>query len=401
MPVDFEMDPDVADIVRRTRELIRDVVLPTETEHAGSAHHAPEELHRQLQAAARKAGVLSPHVGRDFGGLGLNMRDRAPVFEAAGYSLFGPLALNCAAPDEGNMHLLERVATAEQRERYLRPLAGGEIRSCFAMTEPAPGAGSDPSALATTARRTKGGWLLHGHKWFITGARGADFAIVMARTSGEPGSRGGATMFLVGTGTPGFRHQRDVDTLDESFFGGHAELILDNVEVGEDAVLGEVDRGFEHAQVRLGPARATHCMRWLGTARRAADVAIGHAATRRAFGARLGDLGMVQQHLADNEIDIEASRALILKACWVIDSGARAGYITSVTKTFVAEAVNRVVDRSLQICGALGISGDAPLSRLYREVRPFRIYDGPSETHRWSIAKHVVREATRRAETTQ
>lgn len=398
MPVDFDIASDVADLVRRTEGLIRDVVLPAETENGGSAHDAPEELRRQLQDAARKAGLLSPHVGREFGGLGLDMRERAPVFEAAGYSLFGPLALNCAAPDEGNMHLLEQVATAEQQARYLRPLAAGGIRSCFAMTEPAPGAGSDPSALTTTARRTEAGWVLNGRKWFITGARGADFAIVMARTSGEPGSRGGATMFLVDAGAPGLLHERDVDTLDESFFGGHAELVLANVEVPAEAVLGEVDKGFEYAQVRLGPARTTHCMRWLGAARRAADVAAGHAATRRAFGARLGDLGMVQQQLADNEIDIEASRALILKACWVIDTGASAGYITSVAKTFVAEAVNRVVDRSLQICGALGISGDAPLSRLYREVRPFRIYDGPSETHRWSIAQRVIREHTKEAQ---
>ncbi|WP_020661444.1 acyl-CoA dehydrogenase family protein [Amycolatopsis benzoatilytica] len=398
MPVDFALAPQVADLVQRTEALVRDVVLPVETAHGGSAHDAPEDLRRGLQDAARAAGLLSPHVSRAFGGLGLGLRDRAPVFEAAGYSLFGPLALNCAAPDEGNMHLLERVATAGQQERYLRPLAAGEIRSCFAMTEPAPGAGSDPSALATTARRTEAGWVLNGRKWFITGARGADFAIVMARTSGEPGSRGGATMFLVDAETPGLTRTRDVDTLDESFFGGHGELVFDNVEVSADAVLGEVDRGFEYAQVRLGPARTTHCMRWLGTARRAADVALDHAAARRAFGARLGDLGMVQQHLADNEIDIEASRALILQACWTIDTGAPSGHLTSITKTFVAEAVNRVVDRALQVCGALGISGDAPLSRLYREVRPFRIYDGPSETHRWSIAKRAVREAAKRAE---
>ncbi|MFE2999090.1 acyl-CoA dehydrogenase family protein, partial [Nocardia sp. NPDC059246] len=170
-------------------------------------------------------------------------------------------------------------------------------------------------------------------------------------------------------------------------------LIFDNLEVGDDAGLGEVDKGFDYAQVRLGPARMTHCMRWLGSARRAADIAIGRANERRAFGGRLGELGMVQQLIADNEIDIEASRALILRACWELDRGESGAQITSITKTFVAESVNRVVDRALQICGALGISGDAPLSRLYREVRPFRIYDGPSETHRWAIAKRVLREA--------
>lgn len=398
MPVQFDQDTTVTQIVRRTERLITDVVLPIELRHSGSAHNATEDLRRELQDAARKAEVFSPHVGTHFGGLGLDLRQRAPVFEAAGHSLFGPLALNCAAPDEGNMHLLEKIASHPQQERYLRPLAAGDLRSCFAMTEPAPGAGSDPGALATRAERTSAGWLINGHKWFITGANGADFAIVMARTSGAPDSRGGATMFLVDTDTPGFNRVRDIDTLDQSMFGGHSEILLDDVEVATDAVLGEVDRGFEHAQVRLGPARTTHCMRWLGTARRAADYAAERAATRHAFGGRLGDLGMVQQLLADNEIDIEASRALILKTCWDLDTGAPAGQITSITKTFVSEAVNRVVDRALQICGALGVSGDAPLSRLYREARPFRIYDGPSETHRWSIGRRVVRRAASRLE---
>ena len=393
MAVEFEYGTDIVAVVRRTKELVHDVVVPIEDSYHGDAHVLPEKVRVELQDAAKAAGVFAPHVSAEFGGLGLNMRDRAPVFEAAGYSLFGPLALNCAAPDEGNMHLLERVATAAQRERFLRPLAAGDQRSCFAMTEPAPGAGADPSALTTTATKTSAGWVINGHKWFITGANGADFAIVMARTSGEPGGRGGATMFLLDTSTAGFHRERDVDTLDTSMFGGHCELILADVEVGDDAVLGEVDKGFDYAQVRLGPARITHCMRWLGTARRAADIAVDRANTRRAFGGRLGELGMVQQMIADNEIDIAAGRALIQRACWELDTGSDAAQITSITKTFVAEAVGRVVDRSLQICGALGISGDAPLSRLYREVRPFRIYDGPSETHRWAIAKRVLRAA--------
>lgn len=393
MAIDFTHDNRIVGIVKRTEELVRDVVLPVEDTYHGDAHTLSDEVRVELQEAAKKAGVFAPHVSAEYGGLGLDMRDRAPVFEAAGHSLFGPLALNCAAPDEGNAHLLERVATPKQKERFLRPMATGEQRSCFAMTEPSPGAGADPSALATAAERTSAGWVINGTKWFITGANGAAFAIVMARTSGEPGDRGGATMFLVDTETPAFKCARDIDTLDTSMFGGHCELILDGVEVGDDAVLGEVGKGFEYVQVRLGPARMTHCMRWLGTARRAADIAIDRANTRRAFGARLGELGMVQQLIADNEIDIEASRALTLRACWELDDGGSGAQITSITKTFVAEAIGRVVDRSLQICGALGVSSDAPLSRLYREVRPFRIYDGPSETHRWAIAKRVLKAA--------
>jgi acyl-CoA dehydrogenase len=259
------------------------------------------------------------------------------------------------------------------------------------MTEPAPGAGSDPSALSTRAERVPGGWRIHGHKWFITGADGAGFAIVMARTSGEAGDRGGATMFLVDADNPGMKTVRHIETLDESLFGGHIELLFDDCFVSDDAVLGAVDEGFRYAQVRLGPARMTHCMRWLGIARRAQDIAVARAAERRLFGSRLADLGMIQQMIADNEIDIAASRGLITQACWELDEGRSAAQSTAIAKTFCAEAIHRVVDRSLQICGSLGVSGDILLGRFLREVRPFRIYDGPSETHRWAIARRTVK----------
>ncbi|MFH8492513.1 acyl-CoA dehydrogenase family protein [Streptomyces coeruleorubidus] len=396
MSIGFETDERVADIAWRTTEFVRDVVLPEEQACDGNVHDGPEPLRRRLQEAARAAGVFAPHVGVEWGGLGLDLCGQAVVFEAAGYSLLGPLALNCAAPDEGNTHLLEVVATEEQKERYLRPLAAGEVRSCFAMTEPAPGAGSDPRALATTATRTGDGWRLDGRKWFISGADGAGFAICMARTSGVPGDAGGATMFLVDADNPGMKVVRNIDTLDQGLFGGHSEVVFDSCEVGDGAVLGEVEQGFAYAQVRLGPARMTHCMRWLGVARRAQDIALERAVDRSAFGRPLAELGMVQQLLADSEIDIETSRAVLLRACWELDQGRSAAQHTSIAKTYVSEAVNRVVDRAVQVCGALGISGDAPLSRLYREVRPFRIYDGPSETHRWAIAKRAVRAARER-----
>ncbi|WP_051844374.1 acyl-CoA dehydrogenase family protein [Streptomyces sp. NRRL S-813] len=393
MSISFEIDEKVTGIARRTTEFVRDVVLPAEESCGGNVHDGPEPLRRRLQEAARSAGVFAPHVSTEWGGLGLDLRGQAVVFEAAGYSLLGPLALNCAAPDEGNMHLLEVVATEEQKERYLRPLAAGEVRSCFAMTEPAPGAGSDPRALTTTASRVDGGWRIDGRKWFISGADGAAFAICMARTSGGPGDAGGATMFLVDADNPGMKIVRNIDTLDQGLFGGHSEVVFEGCEVGDDAVLGAVDEGFTYAQVRLGPARMTHCMRWLGVARRAQDIALERAAARSAFGKPLAELGMVQQLLADSEIDIETSRAVRWRACWELDQGRSAAQHTSIAKTYVSEAVNRVVDRAVQVCGALGISKDAPLSRLYREVRPFRIYDGPSETHRWAIAKRAVRAA--------
>jgi acyl-CoA dehydrogenase len=395
--VELRPDREVAELARRTAEFVREVVIPVEERHDGVAAAAGGVELRRMRAAAREAGVFAPHAPRGYGGHGLNMSDRAFVFEEAGYSLFGPVALNIAAPDEGNMHLLAEVATDAQRERYLRPLAAGDVRSCFAMTEPAPGAGSDPSALSSGAERVDDGWRISGRKWFITGADGAAFAICMARTSGTAGDRGGATMFLVDADNPGMTVTRHVDTIDESTFGGHCEVVFDGCVVGEDAVLGEVDKGFDHAQVRLGPARMTHCMRWLGIARRAQDIAVGRAASRQVFGARLADLGMAQQMIADNEIDIAASRGLITRACWELDQGTSAVQSTAVAKTFVAEAVWRVIDRAMQLCGSLGVSTDVLLARFLREARPFRIYDGPSETHRWAIAKRVVREHTRNA----
>jgi alkylation response protein AidB-like acyl-CoA dehydrogenase len=302
--------------------------------------------------------------------------------------------MNCAAPDEGNIHLLESVADPAQRERYLAPLAAGKIRSCFAMTEPAPGAGADPRALTTTATRVPGGWRIDGKKWFISGARGAAFAICMARTSGSPGDAEGATMFLLDAGRDGFDIVRDIATMDQGLFGGHSEIVFRDCRVPDECVLGEVDRGFQYAQVRLAPARLTHCMRWLGIARRAQDIAIDYAASRVSFGARLADLGMVQQQVADSEIDMVAAQALISRCAWQLDmaaTGADAAQLSSMTKVFVSEAVWRVIDRAVQICGALGVSEDSLLSRYMRDARAFRIYDGPSETHRWAVARRATR----------
>jgi acyl-CoA dehydrogenase len=393
MTINLAPAAPVAELARRTAAFVRTSVIPVEERCGGVL--TDDAVRRDLQAAAREAGVFAPHVATEFGGHGLGMSDRALVFEEAGYSLLGPLALNIAAPDEGNMHMLELVADEEQKDRYLRPLATGEVRSCFAMTEPSPGAGSDPAALSTRAEKVAGGWRIDGRKWFITGADGAAFTICMARTSGQPGDRGGATMFFVDADNPGMRIVRHISTLDESLFGGHIEIEFDNCVVPEDAVLGSVDEGYRYAQVRLGPARMTHCMRWLGIARRSQDIAIARAAERRLFGSRLGDLGMVQAMLADNEIDIAASRGLIRQACWELDRGEPAAQATAIAKTFSAEAIHRVVDRSLQICGSLGVSGDLLLGRFLREVRPFRIYDGPSETHRWAIARRLVKAATK------
>ncbi|MDQ1203086.1 acyl-CoA dehydrogenase family protein [Rhodococcus sp. SORGH_AS_0303] len=398
MAIDLTYDPVVREWIERTRTFTREHVLPIEDKFLGDVTAAGgDDLRRELQAAAKDAAVFAPHAPREYGGGGLSMSDRAPVFEEAGYSLFGPIATNIGAPDEGNVHLLAHVASPAQKEQFLAPLARGDVRSAFAMTEPAPGAGSDPSALTTTATRTDGGWRIDGHKWFITGADGAGFFIVMARTSGTPGDRGGATMFLVPADTAGITVGRHISTLDRAMIGGHCDVTFDRVVVPEDNVLGAVDEGFTYAQVRLGPARMTHVMRWLGAARRGHDVAVAHVAHREGFGSRLGDLGMVQKMIADNEIDIAATRALLVTACHALDLGDPASNKTSIAKTFAAEAIFRIVDRGVQMCGGLGVSDDLPLARLSREVRPFRVYDGPSEVHRWAIAKRAVGAARRAA----
>ncbi|TPG37306.1 acyl-CoA dehydrogenase family protein [Mycobacterium hodleri] len=399
MSINLAHADDVTALAERTKAFTKTVVLPIEDEYDGDISAAGgDELRVDLQSAARDAGVFAPHAPVEYGGLGLNMAERATVFEEAGYSLFGPLALNIAAPDEGNVHLLAHIASAEQKERYLAPLARGEARSAFAMTEPAPGAGSDPSALRSRATQVPGGWKINGRKHFITGADGAAFFIIFARTSGEPGDRGGATMFLSPAGVPGLTVGRHLNTLDRAMIGGHCEVNFDDVFVPDVRVLGEVDQGFAYAQVRLGPARMTHVMRWLGAARRGHELAVAHVAERSGFGGRLGDLGMIQKMIADNEIDIAATRALLIRACWELDEGGHASNATSIAKTFAAEAIFRIVDNAVQMFGGLGVSADLPLSRLFREVRPFRIYDGPSEVHRWAIAKRAVSDARRTLE---
>lgn len=379
------------ELVERTRDFVGREVIPAEGHLEGQDEHGiPEALRVELQAAARDAGLLAPSAARQWGGLGLGHLDRAAVFEEAGYSPLGPVALNCAAPDEGNIHLLEQVATREQQERYLAPLVAGEHRSAFAMTEPPPGAGSDPQMLATTAVRVDGGWSITGTKWYITGAVGAGFWICMARTGGDEGAPE-ATMFLLDGDHPGIEVTRQLGSIDRNFAGGHAQVRFEDAVVGDDAVLGEVGRGFAYAQVRLGPARLTHCMRFVGAARRAHDVALERSTSRAAFGQPLTELGMAQAHIADNVIDLAASRALIRTAAEELDAGERANESTSIAKVFVSEAASRVIDRAVQLCGSAGVSDDLVLARLYRDVRPFRIYDGPSEVHRWSLAKRAVR----------
>jgi acyl-CoA dehydrogenase len=390
----FPNDPtppiDDQALAARVRAFVRDQVIPFEKDPRNGAHGPTDELRRELNALARQAGLLSPHVAPAYGGLALTHQQRALVFEAAGYSPLGPIALHCAAPDEGNMHLLEAVASETQKEQYLRPLAQAEHRSCFAMTEPPPGAGSDPSLMTTTAEGDGQRFRVNGRKWLITGAPNAGFMILMARTLVN-GEDLGATMFMVPLPHAAVRVTRLLDSMDSSFTEGHAEVAIENLEVTSGDVLGEIGQGFRYAQVRLAPARLTHCMRWLGAAERAQDIAKAHALTRRAFGVPIGQHEGVSYQIADNDMDLHMARLVTRHAAWVLDQGDAGGFESSRAKVMVSEAVFRVADRCLQILGGLGLTADTVVAQIFREVRAFRIYDGPSEVHRWSMGRKLLR----------
>jgi acyl-CoA dehydrogenase len=385
VPIDFSPSSRAEQWRDRITEFIDDVVIPYEQRAFECG--VTDDLRRTLQSAARDAGVWAPQAATELGGGGFTFTDVALLLEEAGRSLLGPLALNCAAPEEGNIHLLNQVATPAQRERYLEPLVRGDVRSCFAMTEPAPGAGSDPSAILTRAVKVEAGWVISGQKHFITGADGADFAIVMTKDGDKPG----ASMFLVDASNPGMTITGHIRTIDAVTVGGHCQVRFDDAFVPDGMVLGEPGRGFQYAQVRLAPARLTHCMRWLGAARRAHEIATARSVTRVLFGQPLASHGMAQQIIADNEIDLAAARAMLWHACWLVECGDAGTESSSRAKVFVSEATGRIVDRSVQLCGGLGTSDELVVGRIYADIRAFRIYDGASEVHRMSIARRAAR----------
>ena len=382
--MDFTLSPALHELQAATRRFIAEQVIPLENDPRQSSHGPDEALRKELVELARQAGLLTPHASIAMGGMGLNHVAKSLVFEEAGYSWLGPTALNIHAPDEGNIHLMEEVASERQKERWLRPQVEGRTRSCFAMTEP-EGAGADPSMLTTTARRDGSDYVIDGTKWFITGADGADYAIVMARM--EDGS---ATMFLTDMARPGIVLERNMDAMDRCFTGGHGVLRFDGLRVPADDVLGELGKGFRYAQVRLAPARLTHCMRWLGQARRAHDLAVAYAARRHAFGKPLAEHEGVGFMLADNDMDLHTARLHIWHTAWLLDQGERCNFESSRAKVVCSEALWRVVDRCVQVLGGQGVTAESAVMRIFTDMRAFRIYDGPSETHRWSMARKIV-----------
>lgn len=374
-----------AEIAERTEHFVRKVVIPYERDPRYGSHGPSDDLVSELRAKAKDAGLLTPHILAD--GTHLTQRETAMILKASGLSILGPVAVNVMAPDEGNMYLLGKACTPDQKQTYLAPLIAGG-RSCFLMTEPADenGAGSDPSLLSTRAERDDDGWVINGKKAFITGFAGAKVAIVMARANE------GASMWLVPLPNPALILERVLDTIDNSMPGGHGIVSINNLHVSGEQLLGELGKGFDYAQIRLSPARLSHCMRWWGGARRANEIATAYACHRQAFGKTLIDHEGVGFQLAENMIDLKQAELMIDWCADVLDSGSLGTTESSMAKVAVSEALFRIADRCVQIMGGVGVSGDTMVEQFFREVRAFRIYDGPTEVHKWSLAKKIKKQ---------
>ena len=374
-----------ARIAASVEAFVRSVVVPFEKDARCGKHGPSDSLVRELRGLARQAHVMTPHILLD--GTHLTQRETAVVLRASGLSPLGPIAVNTAAPDEGNMYLIGKVGSAELKARFLNPLVSGEARSAFFMTEPAAsgGAGSDPSMMKTTAVLQGAHWVITGRKAFITGAAGANVGIIMAK------SAGGACMFLVELPDPAIRIERLLDTIDSSMPGGHAVVSIEGLKVPADQMLGNDGEGFRYAQVRLSPARLSHCMRWLGACIRADEIATDYANRREAFGKLLIEHEGVGFMLAENLIDLKQAELMIDWCAGVLDSGSLGTVESSMTKVAVSEGLMRVADRCVQVMGGSGVTADTIVEQVFREIRAFRIYDGPTEVHKWSLAKHIQR----------
>jgi len=371
----------------RVERFVREVVIPYESDPRRDHHGAPmDELVYEMRGHARAAGVLTPHVLPDGGHL--NQLETAYVLQKSGLSPLGPLAVNTMAPDEGNMYLLGKVGSPELKERFLKPLVEGRARSAFFMTEPAleGGAGSDPSMMQTTCKPDGNHWVINGRKAFITGAEGASVGIVMAK------AEEGACMFLVDLPDPAIRIEHVPNTIDSSMPGSHATVAIENLRVPADQMLGVAGEGFKYAQIRLSPARLSHCMRWHGCCQRAHEIATDYANRRHAFGKVLIEHEGVGFMLAENLIDLKQAELMIQWCAGVLDTGSLGTVESSMAKVAVSEALMRIADRCVQVMGGMGVTDHTIVEQVFREVRAFRIYDGPTEVHKWSLAKKIKRD---------
>jgi acyl-CoA dehydrogenase len=387
--IDFSIPPDLEAARQRATAFMEEFVYPNESKLIED-EGLPADLEIDLQQRVKALDLWAPNLPREWGGMGIGFIGQALINEVAGRSVIAPRLFGNAAPDAGNAELLLIAATPEQKEKYLRPLAAGEVRSCFAMTEPEV-AGSDPTGLRTTAKRDGEEWVINGHKWFISGAIGSSFAIVMAVTDPTADPHARASMILVPTDTPGFNIVRAVPVMGSGGVGGHCEIRFEDCRVPVTNLLGELGQGFKLAQARLGPGRIQHCMRWIGAAQRSFEMMCAYALKRRSFGEPLAKKQTVQNWIADSAAEINAARLMTLNAAWKLDRGDDARTEISLIKFFGARVLHDVVDRAIQVHGALGYSKDTPLEMFYRDARAARIYDGPDEVHRQVVAQRLLK----------
>jgi acyl-CoA dehydrogenase len=390
--VDFALTPEIREYCERCRAFVAEHILPLETDAKSFDAHQNIALDvlEPLRAKAKAAGLWAPQMPKGRGGQGLSVVGMAACYEEMGRSIFGPVVFNAAAPDDGNMMLLEKVATEAQKARWLQPIVDGRVRSAFAMTEPMPGAGSDPSAMRTRAEKLGDRWIVRGHKWFITGAEVAQHFILIARTSED--QRKGLTAFLFDRDQPGWKIVRRIPIMGPEEHGGHCELTFDGLEIPDEDRLMNVGDGLKVTQIRLGTARLTHCMRWLGMAKRALEIAKGYVAERESFAAKLADHEGVQWMVGEAAMEIEIGRLLVMKAAWTLDQGDFARKEVSMAKVQMADTLHKAVDTALQLCGARGYSADTPLEWMYRYARQARLVDGASEVHKMVLARSYMAE---------
>lgn len=390
--MDFTISPQVEDYRARIARFVEDEILPLEADRAAyDAHGNIRHDHLEpLRDKARAEGLWCLQLRPETGGQGLDKVGMAVCYEEMNRSIFGPVVFNSAAPDDGNMMVLEKAGTPEQKARWLAPLVEGRVRSAFAMTEPHPGGGSDPSMMLTTATRDGDRYVIQGRKWFITGAGEAQHFILMARTSDDP--RKGLTAFLFDRDEPGWRIERRIPIMGPEEHGGHCELVFDGLEIpAENVLLGEGE-GLKLTQMRLGPARLTHCMRWLGLSKRCVEIARTYAHERFAFGERLAKKESIRLMLGDLAMQIEIGRLLVMKAAWALDQGSYARKEISMAKVHVANLLHKAADTAIQINGARGYSTDTPLEWIYRYARQARLVDGADEVHKMVLERTLATE---------
>lgn len=389
--MDLALTPELEAQRAAIRAFVEEHVIPLESEPAAYDEHENIALPRleALRALVKARGLWTPQLPRADGGLGHSVAEIAVLYEEMGRSIFGPVAFNCAAPDDGNMTVLSKIATPAQKARWLAPIVAGTVRSAFAMTEPDGGAGSDPSLMYTRAERIAGGWRISGRKWFITGAGEAKHFILIARTSDD--ERKGLTAFLFHADQPGWRIVRRIGIMGPEEHGGHCELAFEGLEVADGDVLMDVGDGLKVTQIRLGQARLTHCMRWLGMARRALELALPYVRERKSFGTTLFEHESVQGAIGEAATGIEIGRLLTMRAALALDAGSFAHKEISMAKIVVSEALGRAVDTAVQLCGARGYSRDMLLEWMYRYAPQARLVDGASAVHRMVVSREFAR----------